>query len=59
MKRVIAAAIIFGVSSIGLFGCAEKESVKKETSVSTPGGKTTITTKTDVEKTGKNPPETP
>jgi len=59
MNRLIATAIIFGMCSIGLFGCAEKESAKKETTITTPGGTTTIKTKTDVEKSGKNPPETP
>ena len=59
MKRFIASAVIFGVCSIGLVGCAEKESAKKETTVTTPGGTTTIKTETDVKKTGKNPPDAP
>jgi hypothetical protein len=59
MKRFIASAIILGVCSVGLFGCAEKETAKKEATISTPGGTTTIKTETDVKKTGKNPPDAP
>jgi len=59
MKRLIACALILGVCSIGSFGCAEKETAKKETTVSTPGGTTTVTSKTEVEKKGKNPPDAP
>ena len=59
MKRVIAAAIIFGACSIGLIGCAEKESAKKETKITTPGGTTTTTTDVEIKKTGKNPPDAP
>ena len=59
MQRLIAAAIIFGTCSIGLIGCSEKETVKKETTITTPRGTTTIKTETDVKKTGKNPPDTP
>lgn len=57
MKRLLASAIVLGACSIGLFGCAEKESAKKETSITTPAGKTTISTETEVKKTGKNPPD--
>ena len=57
MKRLVAAAIIFGVCTIGIFGCAEKESAKKETKVTTPGGTTTTTTGIEIKKTGSNPPD--
>ena len=59
MKRLIASTIIFGVCSIGVFGCAEKESVKTEKTITTPGGTAKVTTETDVKKTGKNPPDAP
>ncbi len=60
MRRFIALPLLLSVLSLGLPGCAEKETAKKETTVSTPGGKTTITQETEVKKTGKNPPsETP
>jgi hypothetical protein len=60
MKRlIIASAVLFGVCSIGCIGCAEKESAKKETTITMPGGTTTIKTETDIKKTGKTPPDTP
>jgi len=57
MKRLITIlAITVGAGGLGFVGCAEKESAKKETTITTPGGKTTITTETEIEKKGKNPP---
>ena len=57
MKRLITIlTIAIGIGSLGIIGCAEKESAKKETTITTPGGKTTITTETEIEKKGKNPP---
>ena len=58
MKRVITAALIASVASIGLIGCTEKSSVKQETKIKTPGGTTTITTEKEIKKTGDNPPAT-
>jgi len=37
----------------GSFGCAEKSSATKETTISTPGGTTTTTVTKEVEKTGE------
>lgn len=57
MKRVIAAALIASVVSIGMVGCTEqKSSTKQEMKITTPGGTTTITTEKEVKKTGDNPP---
>src|SRR5262245_62008826 len=56
MKRCIALVLVCGLISPGLFGCGEKVTTKKETEIKTPGGKTTITTETEVKKTGENPP---
>ena len=58
MKRVIAAVLISGFVSIGLIGCSKTEnaSASKELKIATPGGTTTVTTKTDIKKTGENPP---
>jgi hypothetical protein len=56
MKRMIAATMIFGLVTIGLVGCTEKTSTKRETKITTPGGTTTITTEREIEKTGENPP---
>ena len=59
MKFTIAVLITLSFLSAGLSGCAEKEKSKSERTISTPGGKTTITHETEVKKSGNNPPETP
>ncbi len=56
MKRVIATTLIASVVSIGMLGCTEKSSVKREVEIKSPGGTTTITTEKEVKKTGDNPP---
>ena len=56
MKRLMTCVLAVVLACTGGAGCAEKESAKKETTISTPGGKTTITTESEVKKTGKNPP---
>jgi hypothetical protein len=56
MKR-IAFCVLFGLASVNLIGCAEKKAeVKKETTVTTPGGETKMTETKTVETTGDNPP---
>jgi hypothetical protein len=47
---------LFVLSLFTVVGCGEKTSTTKETTVSTPGGTTTVTTEKEVEKTGDNPP---
>jgi hypothetical protein len=60
MKRFIFVPVVVCAGFLGIPGCAEKETSKKETTITTPGGKTTVTHETEVKKTGKNPPpETP
>jgi hypothetical protein len=60
MKRFVAAFLILGSLFIGVTGCSETTEVKteKSTTTETPGGTTTTTetTKTEVEKSGENPP---
>lgn len=60
MKRITSVTVFAGCLVLGLFGCAEsaKTTAKQETTIATPGGKTTITTEKQVEKTGENPPAT-
>ena len=54
MKR-IAFCVVFGIAASALFvGCADKTEVKKTTTVETPGGSTTKTEATTVEKTGEH-----
>ncbi len=56
MRRYLASLLLLCMFVLVTIGCAEKTSTTKETTVSTPGGTTTVTTKKDVEKTGDNPP---
>jgi hypothetical protein len=42
---------------ITLSGCTEESSTEKKSTVQTPDGKATVTTKTTVDESGKNPPE--
>ena len=57
MKRLIATAFVLSVASIGLMGCnsESKTSIKKETTIDTPGGTTTITTEKEVKQSTDKP----
>ena len=52
MKRLIASALIVGVSTFGLVGCEQKSEVKDVKEIKTPGGTEKVTTKVTDEKTG-------
>ena len=54
MKRIFCSAVLLSLFSMSLIGFAEKSTTKTE--ITTPGGKTTITTEKDVKQTGENPP---
>ena len=57
MKRLLLGVMGASLISLGLVGCTEKTaSTKEETKVTTPGGTTTVTTETEITKTGDNPP---
>jgi hypothetical protein len=57
MKRFLSTALILGVCSpFGLLGCAEESKTTKEVEVSSPGGTSTTTQESKVEKQGENPP---
>lgn len=58
MNRIFAAAVIAGLASISMMGCdtATESSTKRETTITTPGGKTTITTEKETVKSGDDPP---
>ena len=57
MKRIFCAALMLSLFSLSMIGCAKDESsTKTETEMTTPGGKTTVTTEKDVKQTGENPP---
>ena len=51
MKRFLAAVAVCSSIFVGA-GCSQESMVTKKEEVKTPGGTTTVTTKTDVEKTG-------
>jgi hypothetical protein len=56
MKRFIASVLVFSPLVVGVIGCAEKSSTSEETTLSTPGGTTTVKVEKEVTKTGDNPP---
>jgi hypothetical protein len=59
MRKVISLTMA-GVLAMGLgmtlSGCSEESTAKKESTVSTPGGKATVTEETKVKTSGDNPP---
>jgi len=59
MKHTIAAILMTSVVSVGLVGCSDSATAKKETTITTPGGSTTITTEHKIKTTGENPPPAP
>ena len=62
MKRLLASALIVGVSTFGVVGCDQTTQVKDEKTVKTPNGSEKITNTTEIKKTGdaKEPaPTTP
>jgi len=56
MKRFVCTVLISSLFFACAAGCSDKSSTKTETEITTPGGKTTITTEKDVKQTGENPP---
>ncbi len=52
MKRFAVCLLLGIASTLPIVGCAEKSQVKTEETVTTPGGETTKTETTTVEKTG-------
>ena len=57
MKCLKTTAVILSLISLGLMGCNEQSesSIKKETTIETPAGTTTITTEKEVKETPDNP----
>jgi hypothetical protein len=53
------AVLALGGFSIGIVGCTEESGVESKTELKGPGGTTTVTEKTTVDKSGKNPPVAP
>jgi hypothetical protein len=51
MKRFLAALAVCAPLVVAA-GCSQESTVTKKEEVKTPGGSTTVTTKTDIEKTG-------
>ena len=56
MKKILILMFTFSPVAVAMVGCGEKTSTTRETTVSTPGGTTTVTVEKEVEKTGDNPP---
>lgn len=59
MKRLFVYSVIgvLGLSWCG--GCSEEGKTKKTETVTTPEGKTKVSSENTVEKSGKNPPPAP
>ena len=57
MKCLKTTAVILSLISLGLMGCNEQSesSMKKETTIETPAGTTTITTEKEVKETPDKP----
>ena len=56
MKRFFALSLALSLVVPFTVGCEKKAEVKKETTVTTPGGSTTVTDTQKVETSGENPP---
>ena len=56
MKRLITSVLTLSIVSLSVVGCADKSTSKTETQVTTPGGKTTVTTEKQIKQEGENPP---
>ncbi len=59
MKQIIALVLGLAVVLTPVLGCKQEASTQKKTTVQTPEGKTTVTEKKSVEKSGENPPAVP
>lgn len=59
MKRIISSTLALGLLGICCIGCDQKATVKEEKTITTPGGKTTVTTETDVKKSGDHKDDAP
>jgi len=59
MRKLISATmmgVLLTSFGVGISGCSDETSEKKETQIKTPGGTTTVTDEMKVKKTGENPP---
>jgi len=59
MRKLISATmagVLLAGSSMALVGCSDESSEKKQTTIKTPGGTTTVTDQTKVQQSGQNPP---
>ncbi len=52
MKRILALALIIGVSSLGLVGCDQKSTEKEHSEVNTPNGSVKKDVKVEETRTG-------
>ena len=58
MKRLVVSMFTVVFLAVGLVGCndTDKSTTKTQTTISSPGGETTITTQKEIKQTGDNPP---
>jgi hypothetical protein len=57
--RAVTTSMMLTTIGIGLVGCADESGVESKTKITGPSGTTTVTEKTNVKKTGDNPPAVP
>jgi hypothetical protein len=60
MNHMLGTTTLASLVLFGVIGCSEtkKSTTKQETTITTPSGKTTITTEKEIKQTGDNPPKT-
>jgi hypothetical protein len=56
MRKFIVSLMSAVMLCVAAAGCADKATSKTETEVTTPGGKTTVTTTKEIKQSGENPP---
>jgi hypothetical protein len=59
MRRLMLFALAAALCPVGFMGCSDTATTEKKTEVSTPGGTTEKTEKTEVKTSGDNPPPAP
>ncbi len=57
MRLFPSSVVVLSLLALGTAGCADKSTTTTETTLSTPGGTTTVKVEKEITKSGDNPPE--
>jgi len=57
MRSIPCSVVVLILFAVGTAGCADKSTTTTETTLSTPGGTTTVKVEKEVTQSGDNPPE--